>query len=143
MPKVTDLINPKTEDEITDLLSKGGSPFLASQTFLEPKLDVGKDGLQAQAISPENFVCLKGPCKHYAEVLVKYDAGNIDREFFQVRRYCKALSANNELMELTDGNIYRCSLHEKQVKKPLAVAFIVVILALGIGIGTGLVILGG
>lgn len=143
MSKINDPLSVRNDEEISDLLAKGGSPFFPSQTFLEPKLDLGKDGFQATSITPENFVCLKGPCKHYAEVLVKFDAGNVDKEFFQVRRYCKALSANNELMELTDGNIYRCSLHEKKLKKPLAVTFIAVILALGIAMGIGLVILGG
>lgn len=139
--RINDVLSPKNDEEVSDLLSKGGSTFFPTQTFLEPKADLGKDGFQATSISPKNFVCLNGPCKHYAEVLVKYDSGNVDREFFQVRRYCKALSANNELMELTDSNIYRCSLHEKKVKKPLAVLAVVAILTFGTLIG--IVALGG
>lgn len=68
-------------------------------------------GARQLPVTARSMVCIDGPCRHYAEVEHEFEAANRDQTFRQVRRYCKALQAGGELMELTDANVFRCSLH--------------------------------
>jgi hypothetical protein len=75
------------------------------------------------AATPANFVCLRGPCRHYWEVHtfmasgnpsatwgedgLKDEAGQPIRQPRQINRSC--LSAPGSEMELTDDTVYFCN----------------------------------
>lgn len=111
MPKISDAIVSTEKDraELDDVL---GVRFGLGGDGLPVVLDAEVRPPQAQAVTDDTLVCIRGPCRHYAEVLVGLDAANRDQTFRERRRYCTALAAQQELMELTDGNVYECSLHE-------------------------------
>jgi hypothetical protein len=67
----------------------------------------GDDGLPV----PTNFICLAGPCKHYAAILVDANVESVE-PMKLLRRFCRALATANELMEVSEGSIFACNLYE-------------------------------
>lgn len=58
----------------------------------------------------ENFICLRGPCRHYFEARNPFPAGNAAGTFAapptQTTRYCKAMTPP---LDLTDEVMYECN----------------------------------
>lgn len=60
--------------------------------------------------TPEHFICLRGPCRHYMETSVMFPASNPRGQLKkpkQITRMCSALPQT--YMDLTDENVYTCS----------------------------------
>lgn len=85
-----------------------------------PMLAVAPDGgiLQSQAVeqlrpvpaaTPENFVCLRGPCVHYLEIISIADvnAPTLKRDPVQLNRFCRAIPGIE--LDLTEDCVFRCS----------------------------------
>lgn len=65
-------------------------------------------------ISPENFICLGGPCKHYTENARLIPEGpNVDAEAnIEVGRWCGRVRTWAEQTDLTEAEIYGCNCYD-------------------------------
>ena len=81
---------------------------------------VGPDGVPTEAaaalyqgappiptFTPENCICVRGPCRHYLEVTSHFDAANSEDVFRQRNRYC--LLPHGEPLDLVDDVVYDCN----------------------------------
>ena len=61
------------------------------------------------AATPENLVCLKGPCRHYYEAHTGIETlnsrGTLTKRPVQITRYCRALTSP---VDLTDETVHFC-----------------------------------
>jgi len=55
---------------------------------------------------PENFICMRGPCKNLMETKSPADVENADYEPVALDRYCKALPG---VLVILDDLVYECS----------------------------------
>jgi hypothetical protein len=58
---------------------------------------------------PEHFVCLRGPCRHYTEIVSLSDAESKIPGFVttQINRYCGVV--RGVIIDLTEDNVFSCS----------------------------------
>ncbi len=93
-----------------------------------PMLPVAPDGgiLQSHAIdqlrpipsaTPENFVCLRGPCMFYLEIASGADvnAPTLERDPIQINRYCRAIPGIE--VDLTEDNVFACNAWDPEAPK--------------------------
>jgi hypothetical protein len=61
------------------------------------------------AATPENFVCLRGPCVRYLEITSTADvnAPTLGRDPIQLNRYCRAIPGVE--IDLTEDAVFACS----------------------------------
>jgi hypothetical protein len=59
--------------------------------------------------SPDNFVCLRGPCRHYIEIhsFAEVESRGLDRAPRQINRICKVIPGVE--LDLTDDCVFECS----------------------------------
>lgn len=61
--------------------------------------------------SPDNMICLRGPCKNYIEIVSRFNAGNtkgtLDHMPKQINRFCKVIPGTD--IDLTDEVVKDCS----------------------------------
>lgn len=90
----------------------------------------GKDGLPVVAnasiettfgegLTEDSLICTgagsRAPCEHYAALLQPAEGEFKGGEpLLQIRRFCTRLASATELMELTDVDVYACSLRKPQ-----------------------------
>jgi hypothetical protein len=79
-----------------------GLPFPTGMNFLPEPIPEA---------TPENLVCLRGPCRHYVEITTRFQSGNtkgtLDHVPRQINRYCNVLQS--EHIDLTDEAVLDCS----------------------------------
>ena len=76
----------------------------------------GDPMLEPQA-SHDHLICLASEdaprCVHLARVVAEFPAGNLEvKRHKRIIRYCKALAADNELMDITGTGVFACELRE-------------------------------
>lgn len=66
------------------------------------------------AATPEHFVCLRGPCRHYFQIrtLAGVQLRGVEHIPTQVSRYCTAISGVQ--LDLTEDLVFECSRWEPQ-----------------------------
>lgn len=61
------------------------------------------------AADPDNFVCLRGPCRHYIEIhsFAEVETRGLNHVPKQINRMCKVISGVE--IDLTDDCVFHCS----------------------------------
>jgi hypothetical protein len=73
-----------------------------------PEIDAWPPEDRLLPATPEHFVCLQGPCRHYAEQLLP--SGDMVAKQ-ELRRYCFAIPDEGGPNDLSDGSVFACSLY--------------------------------
>lgn len=108
VPLSTDPVNYLKSAEVRMVPGADGLPVLAGATMNPPP---------PPGLTDENFVCIAGAdrdvCVHYRALLL--DAHGATAGFAQpkqLRRYCAKLASQSELLELSEVNVYACTVRE-------------------------------
>lgn len=121
-------------DENAESGNKTQKPLSVSQSHYVSlgavRMVPGPDGLPVPAGEPrppaewltdDNFVCAAAPesgrpaCRHYAALLVPHEGqvkGFGNNKPKSLRRFCTKLAAQSELMELTETEVFACTLRD-------------------------------
>jgi hypothetical protein len=105
----------KSPLEQYDNVESAPLPPIAPDGGFAPGAGVGMPS-SAPPADPEHFVCLRGPCRHYWELVTYMGAGNPEdtwaelgiREPRQINRSCLAHSGTET--ELTENCVFACNL---------------------------------
>lgn len=59
--------------------------------------------------TPENFICMKGPCIHYVEIVTKGSYADVpgSEETKEMNQFCRCIPGDS--IELTDMFVLRCN----------------------------------
>lgn len=100
----------RATEEAIEILNK----LMESKSSMPP---VAPDGGFAPALLGEaesipeatevNFVCLRGPCRHYMQYMTWFPAGNTEGTFSQITRYCCKLPTKH--IDLTEELVRDCN----------------------------------
>ena len=107
-----------------------GDPMIAGAEPRAPGIGLFDDTFICNSVlgsrSPTGQVSEPRPkCEHLAQLVMDAMGGNrglaeADRPK-RIRRFCRALAAQSELMDLTDANVYACDLREPAAEGSTAV----------------------
>jgi len=82
-----------------------------------PRFAGGPPPEPPEGLTTDNFVCSsapgRAPCRYYGALVLDAE-GQIrgSHKPRQIKRYCTKLASQSELMELTDSNVYACTLRD-------------------------------
>lgn len=109
--EITEDFDEQTEDPLDTLLAEDTQPAppMGPDGSFMPQLPVELEPI-AEA-TPENMICLRGPCRFYLEMDTNFQAGNtrgtLERKPIQRNRFCRVIPGDS--IPLTDEVVSACS----------------------------------
>jgi hypothetical protein len=76
------------------------------------------DSLPMPDYTPENVICLRGPCKHYWEMKLFFESGNTEGTMPEAPKYTQraCLRQSGVVQNLNDDVVFECSSWEPMTK---------------------------